>query len=81
MLLLKSETLASAYTERFFYNIDIESGKELNLRDVLGNDYKQIVDETIYKEIEERSKNQIIHILQRMKVDFRESKMNIKIFI
>ena len=56
-VILKSETLASAYTERFFYNIDIESGKELNLRDVLGNDYKQIVDETIYKEIEERSKN------------------------
>ena len=56
-VILKSETLASAYTERFFYNIDIESGKELNLRDVLGNDYKQIVDEAIYKEIEERSKN------------------------
>lgn len=56
-VILKSETLASAYTESFFYNIDIESGKELNLRDVLGSDYKKIVDETIYKEIEERSKN------------------------
>lgn len=56
-VILKSETLASAYTERFFYNIDIETGKKLNLRDVLGNDYKKIVDETIYKEIEERSKN------------------------
>ena len=56
-VILKSETLASAYTERYFYNIDIETGKELNLRDVLGNDYKKIVDETIYKEIEERSKN------------------------
>ena len=55
--ILKSETLASAYTEWYFYNIDIETGKELNLRDVLGNDYKKIVDETIYKEIEERSKN------------------------
>ena len=30
----------------------------LNLKDVLGNNYKQIVDETIEKEIEERSKNQ-----------------------
>ena len=56
-VILKSETLASAYTERFFYNIDIETGKKLNLRDVLGNDYKKIVDEAIYKEIEERSKN------------------------
>lgn len=55
--ILKSETLASAYTEMFFYNIDIKSGKTLNLRDLLGNDYKKIVDETIYKEIAERSKN------------------------
>ena len=56
-VILKSETLASAYTERYFYNIDIKTGKNLNLRDVLGNDYKEIVDETIYKEITERSKN------------------------
>ena len=56
-MISKSETLASAYTERYFYNIDIETGKKLNLRDVLGNDYKEIVDKTIYKEIEERSKN------------------------
>ena len=56
-VILKSETLASAYTERYFYNIDIETGKKLNLRDVFGNDYKKIVDEAIYKEIEERSKN------------------------
>ncbi len=56
-VILKSETLASAYTERYFYNIDIKTGKNLNLRDVLGNDYKEIIDETIYKEITERSKN------------------------
>ena len=56
-VILKSETLASAYTEMYFYNIDIKTGKNLNLRDVLGNDYKEIVDETIYKEIAERSKN------------------------
>ncbi len=56
-MISKSETLASAYTERYFYNIDIETGKKLNLRDVLGNDYKEIVNKTIYKEIEERSKN------------------------
>ena len=56
-MILKSETLASAYTEMYFYNIDVETGKELNLRDILGNDYKEIIDETIYKEIEERSKD------------------------
>lgn len=56
-MISKSETLANAYTEIYFYNVDIETGKKLNLRDVLGNEYKQIVDATIYKEIEERSKN------------------------
>lgn len=56
-MISKSETLANAYTEIYFYNVDIETGKKLNLRDVLGNEYKQIVDTTIYKEIEERSKN------------------------
>lgn len=56
-MIMKSETLASAYTEMYFYNVDIETGKNLNLRDVLGSNYKKIVDEEIYKEIEERSKN------------------------
>ena len=53
----KSETLASVYTEMFFYNIDMQSGKKLNLRDVLGEDYKEIVDKSIYKQMEERSQN------------------------
>ncbi len=53
----KFETLASAYNEQDFYNIDITNGKELNLRDVLGPDYKQIVDSSIKKQIEEREKN------------------------
>ena len=57
-IILKSETLASAYTEMYYYNIDIENGKKLNLRDVFGNDYKEIVNETIYKEIEKRSKDE-----------------------
>ena len=56
-VIYKSETLASAYTETFFYNIDIETGKNLNLKDLLGENYKDIVNETIYKEIEERSKD------------------------
>ena len=56
-MILKTETLASAYTEMFFYNIDIQTGKELNLRDIFGSDYKNIIDEEIYKQIEERSKN------------------------
>ena len=40
-VITKSESSASAYQEQYFYNIDIENGKELNLRDVLGEDYKR----------------------------------------
>ena len=56
-LINKCETLASAYTEQFIYNVDLETGKELNLRDVLGDNYKQIIDNEVYKQIEERKKN------------------------
>lgn len=53
-VITKSESQASAYQEQYFYNIDIQNGKELNLKDVLGADYKQIVDESVEKQINER---------------------------
>ena len=53
-VITKSESSASAYQEQYFYNIDIQNGKELNLRDVLGEDYKKIVDEEVNKQIRER---------------------------
>ena len=53
-VITKSESAASAYQEQYFYNIDIENGKELNLRDVLGENYKEIVDEEVKKQIKER---------------------------
>lgn len=56
-VITKTETLASAYAENYFYNIDIETGKNLNLKDLLGENYKQVVNDTINKEIEVRSKN------------------------
>ena len=53
-VITKSESSASAYQEQYFYNVDIENGKELNLRDVLGENYKKIVDEEVKKQIKER---------------------------
>ncbi len=54
-VITKSESLASAYEEQYFYNIDIRNGKELNLKDVLGEDYKNIVNEEVKKQIKERT--------------------------
>lgn len=53
----KTETLASAYTEIYVYNIDLQTGRELTLRDILGPDYKEIANRTVRSGIEERSKN------------------------
>ena len=38
-VLTKTETVASAYTEVYTYNIDLEAGREVTLRDLLGPDY------------------------------------------
>ena len=53
-VITKSESSASAYQEQYFYNIDIQNGRELNLKDVLGEDYKEIVDTEVNKQINER---------------------------
>ena len=55
-IITKSENMFSAYTEQYFYNINIQNGKELNLKEVLGDNYKQIVDKEVKKQIKERKK-------------------------
>ena len=56
-IITKSESFASAYEEQYFYNIDIQNGKELNLKDVLGANYKDIVDNSVETQISERVAN------------------------
>lgn len=50
-LIWKFETLASAYQEMYFYNIDLESGKIITLKDIYGSNYKDIVSTEINKQI------------------------------
>ncbi|QIB69639.1 DUF3298 and DUF4163 domain-containing protein [Aminipila butyrica] len=52
----KTETLASAYFDMFYYNYDLETGKELTLKDLLGDDYKDIANKQIKEQIAERAK-------------------------
>lgn len=52
------ETAFSAYNQYFYYNLDLETGRELTLRDWLGNDYRQIAAENIEKTIAGWSKEQ-----------------------
>lgn len=53
----KTETRASAYTEFYTYNIDLETGKELTLRDLLGPNWMETVNTQVAEQIEERSKD------------------------
>ena len=55
-IITKSENMFSAYTEQYFYNINIQNVKELNLKEVLGDNYKEIVDREVKKQIKERKK-------------------------
>lgn len=53
----KTQTLASAYFDMFYYNYDLTTSQPFTLRDMLGEDYKEIANKQIKEQIEERSKN------------------------
>lgn len=53
-VIIKSEMHAGYYEEQFYYNIDLETGKELTLRDLLGPDYKDIVDQSVGEQMKQR---------------------------
>lgn len=49
-----SETSASYYGHQYFYNIDLESGKELSLQDLLGPHYIEFVNQSVKAQIAQR---------------------------
>ncbi|CAH2215442.1 DUF3298 and DUF4163 domain-containing protein [Tepidibacter aestuarii] len=52
------ESLAAAYAETYYYSIDIKNNKMINIDDMLGKDYKKIIDKSVYAQIEERKKDE-----------------------
>ena len=52
-----TENWTSAYAQELYYNIDLATGKQISLKDLLGDNYKEIVDQDILTEIAEREKN------------------------
>ncbi|MDD4402947.1 MAG: DUF3298 domain-containing protein [Desulfitobacteriaceae bacterium] len=55
-VIYKYETMASYYQENRFYNIDLESGRELTLRDLYGGNYREIVSALVEEGIAQLSK-------------------------
>lgn|GEM_PF-2014822 len=54
-MIYKSETLANAYQTEHFYNLDLETGRDLTLRDLLGGSYRSIAAAQIERQLVERS--------------------------
>lgn len=50
------EDWANAYTEQFFYTLDLTNGNLLTLNDILGDDYINKANEAIREEMEQRVK-------------------------
>lgn len=53
----QTESLASAYFERCFYNINLKSNETITLESIFGKDYKNIINKQIENQIEERKQN------------------------
>lgn len=56
LMITGTESWASAYSETKYYNFDKKAGKWVTLPDVLGNDYVQIAEQSIQKQIEQRER-------------------------
>ncbi|MFY9379785.1 MAG: RsiV family protein, partial [Acutalibacteraceae bacterium] len=63
-LITKFETLASAYQEQYFYNIDLENGRILTLKDCFGPDYKNIVTHEVNKGISNLDKDMNFYLFK-----------------
>ncbi|PAB60826.1 DUF3298 and DUF4163 domain-containing protein [Anaeromicrobium sediminis] len=52
----KYQTLAPAYNEVYFYNTDLETGKDITIKDVLGDNYAKMIKEKVEKQMIDRVK-------------------------
>ena len=64
----KWETWANAYCQQYFYNLDIETGRELTLKDLLGNNYKEIVMKNINYTIANWSEEQKFYLFDEVNI-------------
>lgn len=53
-VLSKTQSLASVYTEYYYYNIDLDTGKTITLKDLFGPSYKEQLDTQILEEMRRR---------------------------
>lgn len=54
LVLTANENWCSAYGVQYYYNLNLKEGKEIRLKDLLGEDYIAAANESIQKQIKER---------------------------
>lgn len=52
-----TETQASTGIQKLYYNINLETGEDLTLKDLLGDNYKELVNKSVQSQIEQRMKD------------------------
>ncbi len=55
LVLSSDESWYGAYDMKYYYNFDLKQNKELSLKDVLGEDYTDIANASIIKQMKERT--------------------------
>lgn len=54
MVLTTDETWVAAYGVRYYYNLDLSGDRQLTLQDLLGDNYVEIANESILRQMKER---------------------------
>lgn len=65
----KDETRASGYFKMFYYNIDLDTGNELTLRDLFGSDYKRILSEEVQKQLNQWDEEQKFYLWDNLNLE------------
>ncbi|EHI61120.1 DUF3298 and DUF4163 domain-containing protein [Hungatella hathewayi] len=58
LAVMGSESWSSAYSETKYYNMDLKDARVITLKDMLGDDYIRIADESISTQMKERESSQ-----------------------
>ena len=61
LAVMGTENWTTAYSQTRYYNFDLENGRLLTLEDVLGENYKEISDEEIRRQMKEREQNGAVY--------------------
>lgn len=67
-IIKKFETSASAYQDTYYYNIDLISGREITIKDLLGPNYKEIVAKQIEDQIEKLDEERKFYLFEDVNI-------------